>query len=544
MRSRIGSAAARVAVLGLVLVGLWALWEGYRKLWESTGWTRPFPVNATTMPHLHDIVGALFDPIREGEPLLARYMLDAALFTAKEAAVGFAIGATIGFLLGALIARFGVLQRGVMPYVVASQTIPILALAPIVVVGLGNVSIVRVDAEGLDARGRDRGLPDVLPRHGEHRARAAIGRSRRRRADGVVRGARVVGVLEAARAGGDAVPLLGVQGRRDCVRRRRDHRGAAVVDPGRARRLDHQLQPVLRAPAGEPVGGQPRRGAARDLVLPRRRARREARRPPRTGDSSCERDEAVVTARGVSKTFGKGGVTALQDIELEVGRGEFISLIGPSGCGKSTLLRVIGDLVEPSAGEILVNGKTAHRARLDRDYGIVFQAAVLYDWRTVAKNIGLPLELMGYSRQERAGRVRELMQLMELDGFEKHYPWQLSGGMQQRVSIARALSFSPALLLMDEPFGALDEMTRERLNLELLRIWSELGSTVIFVTHSISEAVFLSTRVVVMSARPGRITSVIPIDLPQPRTFETREEPRFFELVTEVREALHAGGVE
>ena len=254
--------------------------------------------------------------------------------------------------------------------------------------------------------------------------------------------------------------------------------------------------------------------------------------------------ETVVSAKGVSKTFGKGGVTALQDIDLEVGRGEFISLIGPSGCGKSTLLRVVGDLVEPSTGEIMVNGKSAHRARLDRDYGIVFQAAVLYDWRTVAKNIELPLELMGYSRRERAARVRELMHLMELDGFEKHYPWQLSGGMQQRVSIARALSFSPALLLMDEPFGALDEMTRERLNLELLRIWAELGSTVIFVTHSISEAVYLSTRVVVMSPRPGRITSVVPIGLEQPRAFETREDPRFFELVTEVREALHAGGGE
>ncbi|HKX48418.1 MAG TPA: ABC transporter ATP-binding protein [Gaiellaceae bacterium] len=253
---------------------------------------------------------------------------------------------------------------------------------------------------------------------------------------------------------------------------------------------------------------------------------------------------AVVTARGISKTFGKRGVTALQNIELDVGQGEFISLIGPSGCGKSTLLRVIGDLVEPSSGEILVNGKTAHRARLDRDYGIVFQAAVLYDWRTVTKNIALPLELMGYSREERAGRVRELVHLMELDGFEKHYPWQLSGGMQQRVSIARALSFSPELLLMDEPFGALDEMTRERLNLELLRIWAELGSTVIFVTHSISEAVFLSTRVVVMSPRPGRITSLIPIDLEHPRTVETREDPRFFELVTEVREALHAGGAD
>jgi NitT/TauT family transport system ATP-binding protein len=254
--------------------------------------------------------------------------------------------------------------------------------------------------------------------------------------------------------------------------------------------------------------------------------------------------ETVVSARGISKTFGKGGVTALQDIELEVGSGEFISLIGPSGCGKSTLLRVIGDLVEPSSGEILVNGKTAHRARLDRDYGIVFQAAVLYDWRTVVKNIALPLELLGWDRGRRSARVAEMVELVELGGFEKHYPWQLSGGMQQRVSIARALSFSPALLLMDEPFGALDEMTRERLNAELLRIWTETGSTVIFVTHSISEAVYLSTRVVVMSARPGRITTVVPIDLPQPRTFETREDPRFFELVTQVREALHAGGAE
>jgi NitT/TauT family transport system ATP-binding protein len=205
---------------------------------------------------------------------------------------------------------------------------------------------------------------------------------------------------------------------------------------------------------------------------------------------------------------------------------------------------VIGDLVTPSAGEILVNGKPAQRARRDRDYGIVFQAAVLYDWRTVWKNISLPLELLGWDRGRRASRVREMLELVELQGFEKHYPWELSGGMQQRVSIARALSFSPALLLMDEPFGALDEMTRERLNLELLRIWAETGATVIFVTHSISEAVFLSTRVFVMSARPGRITAVVPIDLQQPRTAETREDPRFFEHVTEVRERLHASGAD
>ena len=252
-------------------------------------------------------------------------------------------------------------------------------------------------------------------------------------------------------------------------------------------------------------------------------------------------DEAVVSISGLSKVFGRGGVTALQDIDLEIGKGEFISLIGPSGCGKSTLLRIVGDITEPSAGKVVVNGKPARRARLDRDYGIVFQSPVLYDWRTVAKNIALPLEMLGWDRARRARRVREMLELVELTGFEGHHPWQLSGGMQQRVSIARAFSFPPALLLMDEPFGALDEMTRERLNMELLRIWGEMQSTVIFVTHSISEAVFLSTRVAVMSARPGRISNVITIDLPQPRTAATREEPRFFELVTQVREALHLG---
>jgi NitT/TauT family transport system ATP-binding protein len=252
---------------------------------------------------------------------------------------------------------------------------------------------------------------------------------------------------------------------------------------------------------------------------------------------------AVVALEGVTKTFAQG-VTALQGIDLEIQPREFVSLIGPSGCGKSTLLRIMGDLIQPSSGKVVVNGKSARQARIDRDYGIVFQDAVLYDWRTVAKNIALPLELGGWNRRRRTERVREMLELVELAGFENHHPWQLSGGMQQRVSIARALSFDPALLLMDEPFGALDEMTRERLNLELLRIWEQAGSTIVFVTHSISEAVFLSTRVVVMSPRPGRISGVIPIDLPQPRTALTREEPRFFELVTEVREALHLGSEE
>jgi NitT/TauT family transport system ATP-binding protein len=252
-------------------------------------------------------------------------------------------------------------------------------------------------------------------------------------------------------------------------------------------------------------------------------------------------EQAVVSLAGVSKRF-RGGTVAVQGIDLEVQPREFVSLIGPSGCGKSTLLRIIGDLVPPTEGTAQVNGKSAGRARRDRDYGIVFQQAVLYDWRTVAKNIELPLEMLGWDRKRRKARVGEMLELVALGGFGDHHPWQLSGGMQQRVSIARALSFEPALLLMDEPFGALDEMTRERLNTELLRIWAETGSTVVFVTHSIPEAVFLSTRVVVMSARPGRIAEVIDVDLPQPRTGLVREEPRFFELVTEVREALVRGG--
>jgi NitT/TauT family transport system ATP-binding protein len=248
----------------------------------------------------------------------------------------------------------------------------------------------------------------------------------------------------------------------------------------------------------------------------------------------------VVETRGVMKVFGAGAtaVAALETIDLSIREGEFVSLIGPSGCGKSTLLRLIGDLTAPTAGEIQINGKPARQARLDRDYGMVFQAPVLMDWRTVARNIELPLEIMGFSREERTKRSGELLKLVELEGFGARHPWQLSGGMQQRVAIARALAFDPKLLLMDEPFGALDEMTRERMNLELMKIWGRTATTIVFVTHSIPEAVFLSTRVAVMSARPGRISRIVDVDLAQPRTVDTREERRYFELVTEVREAL------
>jgi len=254
---------------------------------------------------------------------------------------------------------------------------------------------------------------------------------------------------------------------------------------------------------------------------------------------------AVVRVTGLDKQFGSGGqvvTTALAGIDLTIDRGEFVSLIGPSGCGKSTLLRLIGDLTAPTTGSVEVNGKPAHAARMGREYGMVFQAPVLFEWRNVEDNVKLPLELLDMSRSERDERVREMLALVELSDFARHHPYQLSGGMQQRVAIARALALQPAILLMDEPFGALDEMTRERMNTEVLRIWQQTGTTVVFVTHSIPEAVFLSTRVVVMSARPGRITRVVEVPLPQPRNDETREDARYFRVVTEVREALRAGG--
>jgi NitT/TauT family transport system ATP-binding protein len=254
---------------------------------------------------------------------------------------------------------------------------------------------------------------------------------------------------------------------------------------------------------------------------------------------------AIISIQNLSKTFrGADGVNvhALEDITLDVQQGEFVSLIGPSGCGKSTLLRIMADLIPSSSGAIRVNGKTPAAARKDRDYGFVFQSPTLYEWRTVIKNVQLPLEIMKYPKDKRDQRARDMLKLVELGDFENKYPWQLSGGMQQRVSIARALAFEPRILFMDEPFGALDEMTRERMNNELLRIWGALGEmTVIFVTHSINEAVYLSSKVVVMSPRPGRIAEVIDINLPRPRGPETRDLDDFFHLTNRVRHALRQG---
>jgi NitT/TauT family transport system ATP-binding protein len=251
----------------------------------------------------------------------------------------------------------------------------------------------------------------------------------------------------------------------------------------------------------------------------------------------------VIEAKNLSLVFATadGPVQALSNVNLEVEPGAFISLIGPSGCGKTTLLRIIADLEKSTGGTIAVEGKDPSMARAERRYGYVFQAPVLYPWRNIERNVRLPLEIFGLPRAEQTERVRENLALVNLTGFEKKFPWQLSGGMQQRASIARALSFDPDILLMDEPFGALDEIVRDRLNEELLRLWRETGKTIIFVTHSVPEAVFLSTRIIVMSPRPGRIIDSVASNFPKDRTFDIRETPEFLGLARRVRDGLKAG---
>ncbi len=270
-------------------------------------------------------------------------------------------------------------------------------------------------------------------------------------------------------------------------------------------------------------------------------------RPPAESEqrpaTEAEPRRNVVVADGLSLTFetADGPVHALSGIDLRVGHGDFVSLIGPSGCGKTTLLRAIADLEQPTAGRIEVNGVSPHQARLDRSYGYIFQAPALYPWRNIERNVTLPLEIMGLSRKKRAERAKKYLELVDLAGFEKKFPWQLSGGMQQRASIARALCFDPELLLMDEPFGALDEIVRDHLNEQLLKLWDKTRKTVVFVTHSIPEAVFLSTRIVVMSPRPGKIIDIIETDFPRNRSLDIRETPAFLEVAHRVREGLRAG---
>lgn len=251
----------------------------------------------------------------------------------------------------------------------------------------------------------------------------------------------------------------------------------------------------------------------------------------------------VIDINDLSLTFetNDGPVHALSNVSLGIEKGDFVSLIGPSGCGKTTLLRVIADLEHPTSGDLSINGMTAEQARLKRAYGYVFQAPALYPWRTIGKNIALPLEIMGIPAEERKERVRRGLDLVNLNGFENKFPWQLSGGMQQRASIARALCFDPDLLLMDEPFGALDEIVRDKLNEQLLRLWEKTQKTVVFVTHSIPEAVFLSTKIVVMSPRPGKIHDMIECNFPRDRTLDIRETPEFLDVANRVRQGLREG---
>ncbi|MBB2673335.1 MULTISPECIES: ABC transporter ATP-binding protein [Rhizobium] len=252
---------------------------------------------------------------------------------------------------------------------------------------------------------------------------------------------------------------------------------------------------------------------------------------------------SVVSAKDLCLTYqaNDGPVQALSDVNLDVRKGDFVSFIGPSGCGKTTFLRVIADLEKSTSGEISINGMTPEEARKARAYGYVFQAPALYPWRTIENNIALPLEIMGYSGADRARRIAEALDLVSLSGFEKKFPWQLSGGMQQRASIARALAFDADLLLMDEPFGALDEIVRDHLNEELLKLWARTNKTICFVTHSIPEAVYLSTKIVVMSPRPGRVTDVIDSPLPAERPLDIRDTPEFLEIAHRVREGLRTG---
>lgn len=252
---------------------------------------------------------------------------------------------------------------------------------------------------------------------------------------------------------------------------------------------------------------------------------------------------SVVSARNLCLTYNTndGPVHALSNVDLDVRKGDFVSFIGPSGCGKTTFLRVIADLERKTSGDISVNGMSPEDARKARAYGYVFQAAALYPWRTIEKNIALPLEIMGYDKQEQAKRITRTLELVNLKGFEHKFPWQLSGGMQQRASIARALAFDADLLLMDEPFGALDEIVRDHLNEQLLKLWKQTNKTICFVTHSIPEAVYLSTKIVVMSPRPGRVTDVIESTLPAERPLDIRETPEFLEIAHRVREGLRAG---
>jgi ABC-type nitrate/sulfonate/bicarbonate transport system ATPase subunit/ABC-type nitrate/sulfonate/bicarbonate transport system permease component len=545
--------ARRVAMVLLALLAIAALWELYKlvipEAGVSIGESLVLPrSDDASMPHLSAIFGAFGKAEvtgAAGSSTVASAVLSALWYSLRLALAGFVVGVVVGMLLALAMQRLRIVRRAVLPYVVLSQTVPLIALAPLVYGWGGNLTLfgaewqpwmsVSVIAAYLAffpvAVGALRGLSSPPPVQTELLACFAASWWQT-----LVR-------LRLPASVPYLIPSLRLAAASAVV-------GAIVaeISTGLQGGIGRLIISYAQQATGDPRPGL-RADPRRRGDGPRRRRRhlrlrlRAAPLPAPGGRVVSAEAHAAVALSGVAKRFGSGdgSTLAVTDVDLTVAAGEFISLIGPSGCGKSTLLRIVADLVEPSGGEVLVNGKTARRARLDQDYGIAFQQAGLLEWRTVLGNVELPLALHGTGKAERRRQAQELLELVGLAEFAGHRPSQLSGGMQQRVAIARALARRPALLLMDEPFGALDEMTRERMQTELLRICSETGAAVVFVTHSIPEAVYLSHRVVVMSARPGRITHVVDVALGT-RDEDVRESDRFFGAITEVREALRGRG--
>lgn len=554
-RARSRAARVRVALLGVLgVLAVAAAWELYKALGPDDGvvvaGTRVLPrTTDLAMPHTWEMVARLLEPTtsQAGAAPLWLTVAQAALVSLAIAGVGWVVGTLVGVGLGLLMQVWRVAEHGLLPWIVLSQTVPLIAFAPVVRSWGARIEIagwqwppwlsVAVIASYLAffpvAIGTLKGLQSPQRTHLE--LMHSYGASRWQTLRSVRLPAAVPYLLPALRLGA-ASALIGTVVARGVHRLPRRHRAPA----GGVRRAGLRRS---RQGLGTDLRGDRARARGRGPGRARRRGAAHLSTWRGFVSETINGDGVAVAASGVGKTFDtrSGEVQALTGVDLRVAAGEFVSLIGPSGCGKSTLMRLLADLDSPSEGTIEVFGKTPAQARRDQDYGIAFQQAGLLPWRTVAANIGLPLELHGTDRAARAARVAELAELVGLSDFADRYPDQLSGGMQQRVAIARSLAEQPRLLLMDEPFGALDEMTRERMQAELSRIVGESGAAVVFVTHSIPEAVFLSDRVVVMSPRPGRITGVVDIGIGRdvPRDESLRETTAFFAKVTEVREALH-----